>query len=333
MVLGYYPFGLKHNAYNDAKSKITIKGENIKDIVPTIEPNYKYKYNGKELQDEFGLNWYDFGSRNYRADIGGWGVMDPLAEGYENWSPYSYAFNNPVYFIDPDGERIRIGGNYYSYKKNRNYNDIEDEFERNTYQALDKLYSSGAMNIDFGGDIGVVNVLDKIIGDKKNTINITKSKDEDHSFLAGNIRFADKFGVMTATKAGVSNEDLKKAAETGETSDGISGNSATAQLGHEFIHAFNYLYDRGVRTRDKKTRERIWDPKKGGYYLRRWDKSTRTDDTNKRHYRNGEEKRTTTLSNQINARLGEAGRWDHRGASYRTESPTSTKPLKVKAND
>jgi hypothetical protein len=43
MVFGHYPFGLKHNAYNDVKSKITIKDENIKDIVPTIEPNYKTK--------------------------------------------------------------------------------------------------------------------------------------------------------------------------------------------------------------------------------------------------------------------------------------------------
>jgi len=61
--------------------------------------------------------------------------------------------------------------------------------------------------------------------------------------------------------------------------------------------------------------------------------SDRVDDITKPYYRNGEEKRTTTLSNQINHVLNEAQRFDHRGAPFKTESPTSTKPLKVKSDD
>ncbi|URC11763.1 RHS repeat-associated core domain-containing protein [Flavobacterium sp. B183] len=82
----YYPFGLKHTRYNDY-----------------VASNNKYKYNGKELQDELGLNMYDYHARNYDPAIGCWMNIDPLAEHYPNKTPYHYCSNSPINRIDPTG--------------------------------------------------------------------------------------------------------------------------------------------------------------------------------------------------------------------------------------
>ncbi|KIX21282.1 hypothetical protein SY27_11085 [Flavobacterium sp. 316] len=86
----YYPFGLKHSGYNEG----------------TNQPNYQYKYNGKELQTELGLNMYDYGWRNYDATIGRWMNIDNLSEKFIVYSPYHYAGNNPISNLDIDGNEF-----------------------------------------------------------------------------------------------------------------------------------------------------------------------------------------------------------------------------------
>ena len=67
-----------------------------------------YKYNGKELDTKKGLNWYDYGARHYDAAVGRFATVDPMAEKYYPWSPYTYCLDNPIKYVDNNGETPRI---------------------------------------------------------------------------------------------------------------------------------------------------------------------------------------------------------------------------------
>jgi len=60
-------------------------------------------YNDKELFDDADLNWYDYGFRNYDAQIGRFVQIDPLADNYGSLTPYHYAGNDPIANVDIDG--------------------------------------------------------------------------------------------------------------------------------------------------------------------------------------------------------------------------------------
>ena len=83
----------------------------------------KYLYNGKELQDELlggvNLDWYYYGARFYDPALARFHTVDPQAATFIFQSPYTYAANNPILFIDENGEGpgippdLLIGARFY----------------------------------------------------------------------------------------------------------------------------------------------------------------------------------------------------------------------------
>jgi RHS repeat-associated protein len=73
---------------------------------PGIRANYnKLKYNGKEEQEmsRQNLTRLDYGARFYDAQIGRFHSVDPVADNFSYQSPYVYASNNPIRYIDVMG--------------------------------------------------------------------------------------------------------------------------------------------------------------------------------------------------------------------------------------
>ena len=66
----------------------------------------KFKYNGKELEEDLGLNTYAYGWRDYDPAIGRFNKIDRFAGKYMDKTPYHYGGNNPISFVDIAGDSI-----------------------------------------------------------------------------------------------------------------------------------------------------------------------------------------------------------------------------------
>ena len=95
--MNYYPFGLTHQQPLPGQLK------------------NRYLYNGKELTQDFGLGWYDYGFRMYDPAVGRFTGVDPIADEFAHVSTYNYAENEPIANIDLWGlQKVSIHTNSFA---------------------------------------------------------------------------------------------------------------------------------------------------------------------------------------------------------------------------
>jgi RHS repeat-associated protein len=169
----YYPFGMNMSGpwQDDAAAR-----------------NNQYLYNGKELNEDFGLGLYDYGARWYDASLGRWWSPDPLAEKYRRWSGYNYGVDNPVRFIDPDGMGVddfiltgEAAQAYIELLKARSGLQLsyDEETGNVCYDKEDKT-----------GNNKLADLIKSIINDDKATVNVNAVKSSDEVLFDADSRIA-----------------------------------------------------------------------------------------------------------------------------------------------
>ena len=103
-ILGYSYDGNQVVKVSDKESGPHFKGafHFVDGANEDITSTQRYKYNGKELDRMFGLDWYDYGARMYDPCMIRWNSLDPLCEKYYSVSPYAYCANDPINSLEKD---------------------------------------------------------------------------------------------------------------------------------------------------------------------------------------------------------------------------------------
>jgi RHS repeat-associated protein len=102
----YYPYGLKHNGYNGNHTTwdVTPGGQiTLTPVNPFLGDTYKYGFNGKETNNDLGLNVVEMDFRQYDPALGRFYNIDEMTESLSHLTPYHFSNNNPVFFNDPSG--------------------------------------------------------------------------------------------------------------------------------------------------------------------------------------------------------------------------------------
>ncbi|MBL8151505.1 MAG: RHS repeat-associated core domain-containing protein [Blastocatellia bacterium] len=150
----FYPYGEQ------------ISGVGGRSQIPSYNLNHslKQKFTGKERDEETGLDFFE--ARYYSAKQAKFTSTDPkiipsnLSE-VQLWNSYAYSFNNPLRFIDPDGQEPQEGA---EARQNRDVKDLmEGRMTREEFQSRQNARVKGTV-------IGTIGAAAIIIGSRNQAI-------------------------------------------------------------------------------------------------------------------------------------------------------------------
>ena len=196
-----------------------------------------FRFTGHERDAESGLDYML--TRNYAYDVGRFLRPDPMQDEYPGLSPYAYANNNPLKYVDPDGMIIELASNLKPEQRARLQGYLDNLHKSQTGKFIyDEVHGSDVIfTIGFDEDIAK---------GKGGSADIIFNEEETERNPLTNL----------VTKASVSRGQLSIAEQRilgspGDTIEGI--------LGHEIFHAFQAIDDpaRYKNLKEKAKRENL----------------------------------------------------------------------------
>ncbi len=225
----YYPFGLTFNT----------------SVLDGALTN-RFLFNGIERDTELGLNWDIAEFRSYDPAIARWLQIDPKTS--EKESPYVGMGNSPIFYSDPLGDTVRVGG-------------------LDVYTMVNLVWSLSEIT---GNNIGVENGVLVNHGENKEA----QKKSEDAATYVDNLISSE--GVITVKS--ISDEKLSNGSSggaielnTGKINDRLNSVGETMGFGmtflHESLHTWTGVYslEGASTTRTDPFGDPITDPKDPRY--------------------------------------------------------------------